>query len=1811
MLMEMAERAAERQRQEALERDRLQMEMAERAAERQRQVALAREQLRAEEVKETLQTMRAMYSSRAPSMHGSRASSARPSRVQSPERAATGPMGPTMAAQLQAQLTKLKTEEQRMPPREPSTNLGPPARPARGRSEEQTINPVAQTIHYRMPPQVEGPRFPSFRDEDRSQYVELRICLDTLLDDSYSESYKYAILLQHVKNPRAHNMVLAHAASPIPYTKALADLDARYGRPWNHALAELRALEEQPPLKDERQLDDFTLRVHTLVGMLKTQGPAGASEITSTSNVERLLHKIPRFRQERFRRQQRLRNPGKLGLSLADFAEFLLDEVHDTNVDSLNYADLKREKEKERGDRGDRQVWNKGRPVKVMHTKEDPPTGRTSRSEGRDASRLPLKGRRSAPPCPYCVSEYWFNDCSDFDSLSTEAKRKWIEDNKRCWSCGRDHLAKNCTLKRKCNRCEEVHLNILHEVCLEKSKGGPRIPESRSAPEAEAPAVYYLDPSQSSRSKVLLKVVKVRLHHHDTVYDTYAVLDDGSERTILLQEAVLKLGLRGSEEKLRLRTIRRDLKEITGARVEFSISPAGRPSDRYRLQNVFTGDELALSRYDYPLERLRARYPHLRRVELHPIEGATPTLLIGSDNAALIVSLRPPLRGPRGCPLAVKTALGWALQGATEWRDRDGRATSSLHVRTEELQTLNCLHTSVDSMDAALLDNVQKLWTLDVAPYKNEKLYVRSKEDAYAMDLLKAQTVRIEVQGVKRYATPLLRREPMPEFRVSPRAVLQCLTSTEKRMRKDEVLAASYRTEMKKLTESGLVRKLEPEEADQSAESWYLPHHNVRHNEKNRVVFNCSYQVGKLNLNHYLLPGPTLTPSLLGVLVRFRQQPIAVSGDIKRMFHQVRLLEEDKPLMRFLWREDPSDTEPSIYQWEVLPFGTTCSPCCATYALQTHAAQQTAPPGVCDAVHRSFYVDNCLHSSKTVTEARQLVQDMRTYLSEGGFEICQWASNDPQVIKDLPEEAKSTSSEAWVSLSSDGAQEMTLGLIWQFQSDTLRYRNKPAKPRRVTMRTIYSTLASQYDPLGYITPFTTLAKVLVRELWAQERGWDDPLPQHLEEKWKAWEQELPTLQRIQLPRSYFSPSIDLETSLLTLHVFCDASELAYGSVAYVRAEEPAGDVHVSFVLARSRVAPKKQQSIPRLELCAALNGAQLGRFLLDELQLPLRSVTMWSDSTTVLTWLKSSSCRYKVFVGTRVAEILESTEARCWRYVDTKRNPADVITRGATLQDLAEHHLYHAGPDFLLEQESEWPATPALAEEREDTELRKTLFCGATQVTDPETPPGGECEMLEELQKKMFCLKAGLPPETTLSAEDYIAAELLVLQSAQQDAFSRELECLEKGKPIPSDSRLCNLAPELDGDLIRVGGRRRRASDIDVDTKHPIVLPAKHRVTRLVIKHHDNKVQHAGGERVFAEVRRRYWILHGREAVRRYQRSCMECQRWRATPPQPMMSDLPEDRLRLRQAPFHSTGVDCFGPLTVRNRRASEKRWGIIYTCLTTRAMHLEVLHHLTTDSFLMSFKRFASRRGTPKTLRSDRGTNFVGGEAELRESYASMTEEARDRLAEKQVKFEFNPPNAPHFGGAWEREIRSVKNILRTVLGQQVPTDEVLETVLVEIEGILNSRPLGYTSSDVADLDPITPSFLLMGRRDSSLPQVVYDPAELTGRRLWRHSQVLADQFWKQFILHYLPTLQVRQKWTKERDNLSEGAVVLVIDQSLPRAAWQTGRVTKVLPGRDGRVRTAIVDVAGRTYTRPVARLIELPRVAEDTITSYLTLLG
>ncbi|XP_033115740.1 uncharacterized protein LOC117115956 [Anneissia japonica] len=332
-------------------------------------------------------------------------------------------------------------------------------------------------------------------------------------------------------------------------------------------------------------------------------------------------------------------------------------------------------------------------------------------------------------------------------------------------------------------------------------------------------------------------------------------------------------------------------------------------------------------------------------------------------------------------------------------------------------------------------------------------------------------------------------------------------------------------------------------------------------------------------------------------------------------------------------------------------------------------------------------------------------------------------------------------------------------------------------------------------------------------------------------------------------------------------------------------------------------------------------------------------------------------------------------------------------------------------------------------------------------------------------------------------------------------------------------------------------------------------------------------------------------------------RQCIECQRWRKKAEVPVMADLPNARLRIGKPAFYSTGVDCFGPMNVKVKRSTEKRWGVVFKCMTTWAVHLEVIESMNMDAFLMAFQRFVSRRGKPKELYSDCGTNFKGAEKELCESSDAMSYDLRQKLASQQVKFNFNPPGVPHFGGIWEREVRSIKNALRCSLNHSLVTDVVLRTVFTEAESVMNSKPLGYASSDIAYPDPITPNMLLMGRRDTALPLVVFNDGEIRSKRHWRHSQFIAEQFWRRFMREYLPSLQIRQKWHRESCKLKVGDVVLIIDSQQPRAQWLIGKVTTVYPGEDGRVRVAevLVNDTGKTYKRPVAKLVKLEQWKDD----------
>ncbi|XP_073725195.1 uncharacterized protein [Misgurnus anguillicaudatus] len=1652
--------------------------------------------------------------------------------------------------------------------------------PGHPRMASHNISPTMASVdttekYYKGP----SPTIPYFRNKDPSEFARLKMALDNLLPPDSTEMFKYQILVDHLKLEDACLIADSYLHSPTPYRDTMMALNERFGQPHQVALKRIATILDSPDISrnDPSSFEKFSLQVQSLVGLLKTLGQEGSIELQCGSHVARLLSKLPPERRADFRRHM-LHLPG-VTYSLMDLADWLKYESWCQSYDDQTSRMESRPKTESR-------VAQRSRRTTATlltgsgNSSEAIVTYPVAKDEERAKSKL-------AVYCFYCqTSEHAFSQCPKIPTLTKDQLSEWIRTSRRCWRCGRAHQAAQCGLKKPCPVCQRKHLRILHEVnerpAIEASK-------TEACLVSSATQTLYLNKPTSSK-KVLLKVVRVLLHHGDNTLDTFAILDDGSERTMLLTEAAQKLGLQGTPENLALRTIRHDVQTINGAAVSFHISPYTKPSKRYFISGAFTAPQLDLIDHSYPIPKLQKQYNHLAGLPLPCFERVKPLILVGADQTHIISPIEPVRLGPAGGPAAIRTKLGWTLQGPTS-------------LLEHRLKPNQCLHICTSPCTAEVLKHVERLWQVDVLPFQNVKECTRSKQDREAIELLESKTVRVEVEGTRRYATPLLRKGDMPYLHATMEAVMPRLRSTERKLARDSQQAEAYSAEIQKLVQSGAIKRLSPEERDKDGETWFIPHHMVSHNGKNRVVFDCSFKFNGLSLNESLLAGPTLGSSLLGVLLRFREHAVAISADIKGMFHQVRLLPEDRPLLRFIWRDSKKGGAPDVFEWQVLPFGTTCSPCCATFALQRHVKEHSQPDeDVRFSVEQCFYVDNCLQSLPSKEDAKQLVDKLRGLLAEGGFELRQWASNVPAVVQHLPCEAKSDGLELWLAHEKKEVQESTLGLSWNCPSDVLTYRHRPIVHGAPTMRIIYRVLASQYDPLGYILPYTTRGKVLVQKLWSKQHGWDDtPLPQALVQSCNEWESELPFLPKISYSRAYLPASLDQVRAATDLHRYSDASESAYGAVAYLRTEDQLGKIHISFVLARSRVAPRRVLSVPRLELCAAVTGAQLANLLRKELTLPIRHTILWTDSTTVLSWIHSESCHFKVFVGTRVAEIHELTNLTAWRYVDSVQNPADDLTRGKTLNDLSKPNRWCQGPPFLFDPPENWPSNPTERTTIDRSELKKSAFCG---VTTTKELIGSEhrtwTELMETTARELHGT-AGEPGEPT--AGTYQAAETYILQKIQDESFQEELQRLKSGKDLQRSSRLLTLAPEYDeaSNLLRVGGRLRRAETLDPAVKHPVVLDAKHPAVKLLLQDYDKNLCHPGPDRVFAEVRRQYWVLRGREAIRSLQHACMECQRLRAKPSVPKMADLPLARLRLYKPAFYSTRVDCFGPFLIKIGRRVEKRWGILYKCLTTRAVHIDLLHSLDTDSFLMSLRRFIARRGSPVELLSDQGTNFRGGERELREAFQSMSHDLQKRLAPQKIAFHFNPPASPHFGGVGEREIRSIKMALSATIGAQSVSEEVLRTVLIEVENILNSKPLGYVSSNVADLDPVTPNLLLTGRLDSSLPAVIYPKEEGLSHRRWKHSQVLADHFWSSFICHYLPNLQVRHKWHHTGPDITQGTVVMIMDPQQPRAHWQVGMGVRVHPSQDSKVRSVDVQVEGKVYTRPVARLVVLPPIPEE----------
>ena len=439
-------------------------------------------------------------------------------------------------------------------------------------------------------------------------------------------------------------------------------------------------------------------------------------------------------------------------------------------------------------------------------------------------------------------------------------------------------------------------------------------------------------------------------------------------------------------------------------------------------------------------------------------------------------------------------------------------------------------------------------------------------------------------------------------------------------------------------------------------------------------------------------------------------------------------------------------------------------------------------------------------------------------------------------------------------------------------------------------------------------------------------------------------------------------------------------------------------------------------------------------------------------------------------------------------------------------------------------------------------------------------------------------------------------AETIIIRDVQLEAFEEEMKVLGKGHDLPPKSKISSLCPFIDIDgLLRVGGRLQNAT-IPIQSKHPYILPRNSHVTTLLVRYEHLNNGHIGREHVLSNLRQSYWIVNGRAAIKGILRRC-RCRIQAAKKNVPRMADLPKGRLADGEPPFTNCGVDLFGPILVKQGRQRLKRWGVIYTCLTVRCVHLEVVESAATDAFINALRRFTNRRGKPKIMYSDCGTNFKGATRELNQAIAALDKKKiGDFAGDNSIEWKFNPPAAPHMGGIWERLVRSVKGVLTGLMKEKVLTDPQLLTLFTEVERILNSRPLTHASDDIMDLEALTPNHALVGHH-GNWSSMGDNADQLNSRKRWKQVQALSNAFWERWRREYLPILTTRMTCRTRSPNLAVGDLVIVSGDDTKHGKWPLGRIMKVMPGNDGVVRVAEIKTAHGLYTRPTKKLILLEK--------------
>lgn len=1388
--------------------------------------------------------------------------------------------------------------------------------------------------------------------------------------------------------------------------------------------------------------------------------------------------------------------------------------------------------------------------------------------------------------CILCKHNHYLRACPSFLRMDGDTRLKTAQKHKFCTNClVQGHAVSQCRNKLNCTICKRRHHTLLHlpqNLSSENGAGSSFATSNltsvstRPTQESTYDSTNVLVNLNPIDNTVLLATALINVFNSSgQTIALRALIDPGSQVSFITTKAVQRLQLKTISTNARIFGIGQTYSGTSTKNVSLILQATMNPS--VRIKSNF----LTIPHITGTLPKLsdgKMDWSHIRNLQLaDPFYNRSgPIDLLLSAEIYGNILLPGLQRGKPNEPIAQNTSMGWILMG--------GSSASSSNSNLS-------MHSLVD-IDSRL----RSFWESEEITSNTRPISIEDEEserhfkDTFSRDKTGRFVVRMPFKS--RFTS---------NVGASRESAVQRLLQIEKKFIKNPQLALDYKEFMKQYEALGHMRR------DVAVvDAYYIPHHPVIKSSssttKLRVVFDASHKSRSgLSLNDTLCVGPTIQDDLTTLITRWRKYPVAFCADLEKMYRQIRIHELDQGYQRIVWRDSPS--KPILdFKLLTVTYGTACAQFLAIRSLQQLAHDGVkSHPLASQSILEDFYVDDILSGAYDVSEALTLQSELRDLSSSAGLHLRKWASNHDALLQSIPPDDREIKTSLLIEFDDT---IKSLGIHWDPCTDDFTFQSSlDSSTTSNTKRTILSEISKLFDPLGWLCPIIIQAKILMQQMWILNAGWDDELPATIISKWHKIREDLQRVYIFSLPRSLSH----FKNATMELHGFYDASIHAYAAVVYSRIEQKDKTIIIRLLAAKSKVAPIKQISLPRLELCGAHLLSKLILKVKSDLKISDVKCFAWCDSTIVLQWLKGHPNRLKTFVANRVSEILVLKDIQHWRHVAGKDNPADCASRGLDSVSLQSHDLWWNGPSWLHAQETEWPhhifpATENLPDVKLTvlkTTIEENIF---ESVITSHSSLTRLVRIIATIKRFTYNIRCStFRRYGALTPAELKASLNFIIRIIQSSVFSFDYKTLQSKRKLHHHSNLLSLNPFLDDEqLLRVGGRLQN-SNMSFESKHPLIIPKRHHFTKLLIDQTHLNTLHGGPELVITMLRRRYWILSMRSAVRLRIHECTKCFRFTAKQCSQQMGTLPKPRVQIDRS-FTHTGVDCAGPINVRMSKGrgskSHKAYIALFICLSTKAVHIEVVSDMSTPAFIAAYRRFCSRRGFPQHMYSDNGTNFVGASKFLNKEAEThllhVTNDLVDKIANNGSTWHFIPPSAPHFGGLWEAGIKSMKQHLKRIIGDATLTFEEISTLLTQIEACLNSRPLCPTTSDPSDNSALTPGHFLIGDALLAPPESSSQTINPTTR--WQLVQKIKNDFWKRWQREYITRLQNRPKWATTATNLEVNNLVIIMEDNLPPSRWALGRIIETHPGSDGLVRVVSIKCQTGIIKRPISKLALLP---------------